>query len=738
MILRRLTPMLRKSAVPVCLFLTAGFMVLATGGSAADWLDWRGPVHSGVSFETELPSSTSEVLWRMPYGGRSTPVIQDGRIFVINSAGKGVMQQERVLALDLQTGKMIWEHRFNVFHTDIPRARVGWSSPVIDPETGNVYAHGIQGMFFCFNRDGEILWSRSLTETLGRISGYGGRTHTPIVDEHQVIISFLNSSFGAQGRGGHRFLSMNKHTGDIQWWSAPAGPPKDTTYAVPVVTVIDGQRLLIAAASDGAVYAMRARTGEKVWGFQLSQRGLNSSVVIDGYKIYAMHSEENHDSTDMGRVVCIDGRGHGDVTKTHEIWRQTGVAAGYASPLLHEGRLYVLNNFGVLHCYDAETGREIWRHAIERVAKGSPVWADGKIYVPTVNGTFSILEDTGDEARLLDRLTFESTQGVVELFGSPAVSDGRIVFFTTEEIVCLGAKAAGRQAVELPPMPQETAAASTPSPALVQIRPGEILTKPGKATRFKVVSFDEQGRELGNVNDVTWSYNGSGAIIESDGTFRPTANAGSIGTVTAASGDLKAAARVRIVPDPPIAEDFESFEEGQMLPWWIGVSPAKHAIENVDGSKVLKKLADNRGPAFNRSRVYITPPLETGYTVQADLMGTQKGRRRGDVGLINARYRLELFGGLQRLRVMSWVPGPRFEKRMDFSWDPDRWYRVKFHVNLADGKAHLRVKVWPREESEPENWTLEAEDPQPNLQGSAGIYAYSMTPLYYDNVRIYR
>ena len=170
---RRFAPRLRINASLVCLFLAAGFVAVAGAASAADWLSWRGPVYTGVSFETGLPASTSEVLWRVPYGGRSTPVIQDGRIFAINRAGKGVLEQERVFALDLRTGKLIWEHRFNVFHTDIPRARAGWSSPVIDPETGNVYAHGIQGMFFCFNRDGKILWSRSLTETLGRISGYG-------------------------------------------------------------------------------------------------------------------------------------------------------------------------------------------------------------------------------------------------------------------------------------------------------------------------------------------------------------------------------------------------------------------------------------------------------------------------------------------------------------------------------------------------------------------------------------
>jgi hypothetical protein len=63
---------------------------------------------------------------------------------------------------------------------------------------------------------------------------------------------------------------------------------------------------------------------------------------------------------------------------------------------------------------------------------------------------------------------------------------------------------------------------------------------------------------------------------------------------------------------------------------------------------------------------------------------------------------------------------------------------VKFHVEVRDGKGLVRAKVWPRGETEPDQWTLEGIDPQPNLEGSAGLYAYSQAPLYYDNVRIYR
>ena len=137
----------------------AGFIwaVSALGG---DWAAWRGPYQNGVSLETGLTRSTQDILWRVPYGGHSTPVIVNGRLFAINLCGKGVTEQEQVFALDAATGKDLWDYRFNCFHTDVPNSRVGWASLAVDPETGYVYANGVQGLFFCFDRDGKLLWSQ--------------------------------------------------------------------------------------------------------------------------------------------------------------------------------------------------------------------------------------------------------------------------------------------------------------------------------------------------------------------------------------------------------------------------------------------------------------------------------------------------------------------------------------------------------------------------------------------------
>jgi len=718
-------------------------LIWAASACGGDWAAWRGPYQNGVSLETGFTNSTKDILWRIPVGGRSTPVIFNGRIFAINLSGKGVTEQEQVIALDTATGQEIWHYRFNCFHTDVPNSRVGWSSLAVDPETGNVYANGVQGLVLCLDRNGKLLWSKSTTELYGRVSGYGGRTYTPIIDEERVVVAFNNSSFGSQAPGAHRFLALDKKTGEILWWGTPGGRPEDPTYSSPVVAVIGGQRLVIAGNADGYLYALKAHTGEKAWAYQTSRRGLNASPVVDNYRVYITHSEENYDTTEMGRVVCLDGRGHGDITKTGELWRCDGIDAGFASPLLHGGRLYVMTNSGRLFCFDAKSGKKCWKFKAGRIGKGSPVWADGKIYLTTADGTFVILEDKGDSCKLIDKISFNSgDQRGIEIFGSPAVSDSRIAFFTTTEMICFGKKNAKPQPVTAESLPAE--AVPEKLPATLMVQPAEVLLRPGETVKFKVIAYDRHGCRIGPV-DATRYFPLKLGTLDANGQFTA-GKRGGIGEVRAEAGKLKGAARVRVVPDWPISEDFESFNDGDIIPWWVGVSKAKYAIDTIDGSKVLKKISNDMGPILNRSLAFITPPIPAGYTVEADVRGVKlvvdgpKGPvvLRGDAGVVNSRYVLELLDDGTKLRVVSWVPGPRFEKAIDFNWPADQWYRLKLKVEIVDKQGKIFAKAWPRNESEPEAWTIEASDPQPNYEGAAGIYANSTkASVFFDNVKVY-
>ncbi|MDE0185911.1 MAG: PQQ-like beta-propeller repeat protein [Candidatus Poribacteria bacterium] len=682
-----------------------------------NWPGWRGPNQNGVSHETGLISNWSQdgenLMWKADFIGRSTPIVLNGRVYVIGRVGQDITEQEQVACFDAETGKLLWQHRINVFHSTIPFNRLGWASLAGDTNTGNIYAHTISGIFLCFTGKGEIVWSRSLTEEFGRISGYGGRIHTPVVTGNLVIISFLNTSWGSHVVPRHRYFALDKNTGDVVWVAAPGGRPLDTTYSTPIVAAIKGQFLLIAGNADGSVYAMDVRTGETVWGFKLSKRGIQSSVVVDGTKVYACQGEENVDSTAMGRVVCIDATGTGDVTSTHEIWRYDECQVGYASPAIHEGRLYVVDNSANLHSLDAETGAVHWQHSLGTVGKGSPVCADGKIYVTEVNGHFHILRPSGDACQSLDTKRIERQPGhYAEIYGSPAIANGRIYFTTEEGLYCLGAKNVNS----------------------IRIVPADVLTRPGNTVQFTVRAFDNSGK-FNTAEAAEWSLNGLVGTIGSNGVLTLNENGGGqAGTVSARVGHLQDAARVRVVPEFPWVEDFESIEDGKNPPHWVGAG-SKYVVRAKDGNKVLVKSPVKRG--LNRSNVYIGLPAMRGYTVQIDAMGTKPKRNLPDMGLIANRYTLDLMGNHQRLQIRSWASDLRMAKHIDYTWEPYVWYTIKLTVNIADDKAMVKGKVWRTGEPEPASWTITVEDPLPNREGSPGIYGYSPSEIYYDNLKVW-
>ena len=700
-----------------------GLLLAASSAHSADWPSWRGPTQNGVSEETGLVASWSPI-WHAEFTGRSTPIVLDGRVFVIGRRGEDTLHEGIVAAFDAQDGTLIWEHTYNIFHTTIPFNRVGWASLAGDPETGYVYAHTVSGLFLCFDHDGKVVWSRSLTEEFGRISGYGGRVHTPVVDEDLVIISYLSSNWGSHTPGRHRYFAFDKRSGELVWITTPGGRPLDTTYSVPIVATINSVRLLIGGNADGSIYAMKIRTGETVWGFKLSRRGINSSVVVAGDKVYAAHSEENLDNTALGRVVCIDATGN-------EVWRYDGVFAGYSSPVVHDGRLYITDNSANIHALDAETGQVHWIHNIGTVGKGSPVLADGRLYAPEVNGRFVIVAPGSDAAETLDLAEITMPDGrPAELFGSPAVAYGRIYLSTEAGVYCLGdPEAQFKVTATAADYPREQAA-SDATPTHLQIIPAEVVAQPGASVSFRARAFDAHGRLIGPV-EAEWSL--SGPVGQLDGNTLVLADAPSGGKIVASAGELTAEARIAVLPPPTYSEDFEGFA-ADASPAWVGTG-TKFKVREIEGNKVLVKPPAARG--LHRANTYIGAPAMTGYTIQADLLGTKKRRAVPDMGLIANRYTLDMMGYHQQLQIRTWAAELRMAKTVPFAWETDIWYTMKMLVEIEGDTAHIRGKVWPRDEPEPARWSIQAVDPLPNRSGSPGLYGYSPAEIYYDNLKVW-
>ncbi|MGE4657870.1 MAG: PQQ-binding-like beta-propeller repeat protein, partial [Gammaproteobacteria bacterium] len=363
-----------------------------------DWSHWRGPEYNGTSRETGLINSWNpdggpggNVLWKRDnLGGRSTPIVLNSRLYTMVGTEFG----EKVICVDAASGKSLWENSFNVWLSDVPKERVGWSSVVGDPQTGNVYALGVCGYFQCLDgKSGKTLWSVSMHEQFGLLSTYGGRTNFPFICDDLVIVSAVVIGWGEMAKPAHRFLAFDKETGEVVWFQGTRLLPYDTTYSSPTLTVLNHEKAMVFGSGDGALWAFQPRTGVPIWKFRFSRRGLNVSPLVVGDRVYSGHSEENIYGSTMGSVVALDAIGRDDITDSNELWSRPELMAGKSSPCLIDDRLYCFDDGGKLHVLDAETGESIGRkYYLRGSMRTSPLYADGKIYAFSSTGNWHILQ----------------------------------------------------------------------------------------------------------------------------------------------------------------------------------------------------------------------------------------------------------------------------------------------------------------------------------------------------------
>jgi outer membrane protein assembly factor BamB len=747
---------------------TAALLALALGacthaagaGPVRGWLQWRGPRQNGTSAETGLPETWvlggANHRWDVALSGRGTPVVAGNRLYALVYEGDGPDLQELLVCLEADSGRRLWEHRFNDFLSDIIYNRYAIGSPAVDAETGNVYVLTSAGIFAAFSADGRLLWQHSMMEAFGRLTFPNGRTGGPLVDEDRVVVRGITSNWGAQGAAMDRFYAFDKRSGRLVWASSPGDRPQDNSFALPVVAERNGKRLLYTGEGASHVVCINARTGEPLWRYKVATGGINASVVLHGDAVIAVHDSENLDSSETGRMVAVrtgaePPPGQTDpvvLDRSAEAWRNP-LSSVSSSPVLVGERLYLVDKVGTLCCVNAVDGTVLWQRKLGRdQLHASPVWGDGKLYVPMQDGTFYILRPGEKDAQELCKVKLAGN-----CLGAPAVWNGRIYVLTTERLYCFGGSGT-------PPPEPTKLMAPAPGPAVaLQVVPSEVLLKPGQKMSFTIRTIDANGAPIGPVDprSVKWAryipptarvrsemngaFNADGELVAAD------SRDPSAGAFEATLGTLKGYIRGRVLPDLPLKEDFEGFainvahetETGVQFAYpplpWIGAR-FRWEVRDVDGAKVLAKTLDNI--LFQRATTFIGHPEMKNYTIEADVMSDGNRRNLSTVGLINQRYVAALDGNAQELEIRS--NPERIRVGIPFAWTAKTWYRIKARVDVAaDGSGVVRAKAWKRGEPEPAAWALEVPHRVAHVSGSPGIYGFSPQSLfrvYVDNILV--
>jgi len=736
------------------------------------WLAWRGPEQNGTSRETGLPDKVDPKtpLWRAEFPGASTPVIANGKLYIMGYLGEGADLQEGIACFDAETGKQLWSQRYNDFISDTIYGRYATSSPTIDPETGNVYMQGTQGILAGFTPDGQLLWKKSLMEEFGRLTFPNARTASPVIEGDLVITRGITANWGAQGPAADRFYAFDKKTGELVWSSSPSDRPKDNSFSHPYITTRGGKRVLFSALGDGSVAAVNARTGEALWRVPLFRAGINATVLFhNNDKLIAIFGVPY----EPGQLVALRIP---DVSPTNgvpvvverkdvELWAAE-ISTSTSSPILVGDMIYVVAEKGDLCAVNASTGEVKWKLKLGIEQRNScPFFADGKLYVPMLEdpsgkgsgegaeagakGALYIIKP-GDQPEILQHTELDGL-----CFGTPVAYNGKLYVQTKKYVYCWGAKGDSKG---LPPeiAPEKIPAAG--SPKLVQVVPSEVTLRPGQSASFRARMLDAKGFVIqDNIPAVTLKWTNyipptarvksimNGAFDEQGRLVADAATKPSAGAFEATFGGLKGYIRGRVLPYLPLSQDFESYalietnvvEEAAFayppLPW-IGAR-FKFEVRELDGNKVLAKTIDNK--FFQRATVFLGAPDAKNYTIEADVMSDGNRRKMSEVGLINQRYAIVLKGNDQKLEVSSNFE--RLREVVEFRWQPKVWHRLKTRVDVApDGSGVVRGKVWKKADPEPDAWTIEVKHRTAHQEGSPGLFGFSPQDerVYIDNVKV--
>ena len=739
----------------------------------SEWPIWRGPLQDRQvtndidSLPTKWKAQGGEgsnLLWfNKSLAGRSTPVVMNGKLYTLCRNKPGTTEEgEKIVCVDAATGKLIWEHPFNVYLSDVPDTRVGWSSVTADKKTGRVYALGVCGAFFCLEGDtGKVVWKRSLHEEYGLLSTYGGRTNVPLIYKDTVIISAIVIGWGDSPKWGllakpaHRFFSFDKATGELRWLRGTRLIPYDTTYSTPTVTTLVGKPAMVFGSGDGAIWALQPGTGLPIWKYQFSKRGINSSPLVDSKTgvVYASHSEENWTGTAMGGLVALDCNklvpdAKNGAPSPKVLWKKYEVMAGKSSPVIVNDKLCVVDDRAKLYLFGKTSGKQLAKKALGTVQRSTPLVAKETLYVSTANGRFYTLRVTDNKIKVLSKQRISNTA----CDGSPIAANGRLYFPTSEGIYCIALPAAegsGNAAqANVAKNVNALLPKSTGPPMHLELVPYDTLSSPGEQLQYKVRLYDNDGHFLRNakLDEVTFSVEGAGDI-NSEGLFTAqTTNKHEVARIVCKIGELTSYARVRVVPTLPWKWSFEELDDVPLT--WVGGRVRYVVRQTPDGKgKIIVKrdtIPTRPGKPNTklgtRSRLWMGPIGLKNYTIQADVQLTEKDGKLPDFGLVNSRYTLSLFGASQELKLYSWsTHDKRHQAALPMSIKAGTWFTMKFRVRQQGDIAIAEGKIWKRGDEEPAKWMVSIEDTAPNKNGSPGFYGSAKdAEIYIDNVEVYQ
>lgn len=379
-----------------------------TSSGAGDWPCYGGPAFDNVSRESGLlkswPDGGPPQAWTATGLGEgySSVTVAEGLVFTMGN----VQTSETVTALDLETGKKVWQQKTapasQLQAGDGPRG-----TPTYDE--GNVYALGGNGDLSCLNaQTGKPVWQKNILQEFGGRNIQWGISESVLIDGEKLICT----PGGANGT----LVALNKKSGKVLWRSLVPGK-SPAGYSSAIVAEVDGIRQYVQFLHAGVV-GVRADNGEFLWGNDDSANGTancSSPLFADNMVFSASGYGKG------GAMVKLTARGK-KVEATHA-YHTNKMESHHGGMVLLDGHVYGSSDPGVVRCLELATGNVKWED--RSVGKGSITCADGHLYVRSERGPVALVE--ANPASYVETGRFDQPdRSNAQAWAHPVVAQGKL------------------------------------------------------------------------------------------------------------------------------------------------------------------------------------------------------------------------------------------------------------------------------------------------------------------------
>jgi outer membrane protein assembly factor BamB len=399
--------------------LSAIVSLIAGGRTAAgaDWPNYRGPNHDGISSETDWQSQWGNtgpaVLWKGSVGtGFSTFAIANGRVYTMGNTS-GDNSSDVIFCFDAETGKEVWRHSYPCPLE--PKSYEGGtlSTPTVD--NGKVYTLSKMGDLFCLDAaTGKVVWKKQLNKQMGFELPTWHFSSSPLIAGDMLILNM-----GSAG------LALNKNTGEVVWQNGKG----KCGYATPVPFQADGQPCL-AIMSEVTLFAVKQADGKPLWQFPWkTEFEINAAdPVLIG-----------------NRTLITSGYKHGcamlefSAAGVKKLWENKAMSMQINCPVVRDGYAYGFDE-NVFKCVKLDDRKEQWQD--RGLGKGSLMMsADGRLIIMSEKGELVIAQADPQKLNVLAR---SQVLPKTKCWTSPVLANGRIYARNANgDIVCVDVKKRG-------------------------------------------------------------------------------------------------------------------------------------------------------------------------------------------------------------------------------------------------------------------------------------------------------